>query len=153
MKVLIATDGSKFSSDAVDECSRMLGDAKNHEFKVVSAVDEIVPMAMEPFAVSAEYYRELQNTALANAGKAVDDAVKKIGGGVSTNIHIESQVLEGSPGRAIVEAAEEWKADLIVVGSHGYGFWERAFLGSVSNAVVHHAPCSVLVLRKQHTPG
>ena len=48
--------------------------------------------------------------------------------------------------RGINETARG-KADLIVVGSHGRGFWGR-LLGSVSNGVVHHAPCSVLVVRK-----
>ncbi len=52
----------------------------------------------------------------------------------------------GDPGQAIVEIAEDWHSDLIVVGSHDRGFWSRALLGSVSDAVVHHAPCSVLVV-------
>jgi nucleotide-binding universal stress UspA family protein len=60
---------------------------------------------------------------------------------------IETEVLGGAPQRAIVERARDWGADLIVVGSHGYGFWSRALLGSISNAVVNHAPCSVLVVR------
>jgi len=47
----------------------------------------------------------------------------------------------------IVEAAEEWDADMIVVGSHGHGFWGRLALGSVSDAVIHQAPCSVLIAK------
>ena len=58
-----------------------------------------------------------------------------------------AEVLDGSPQRVLIEKAAEWGADLIVTGSHGYGFWSRALLGSVSNSVVHHAPCSVLVVR------
>ncbi len=53
------------------------------------------------------------------------------------------------PKESIVEEAQKWSADLIVLGSHGYGFWERMLLGSVSNAVVHHAPCSVLIVRNK----
>ena len=50
-------------------------------------------------------------------------------------------------GTGTIEEAQNWGADLIIVGSHGYGFWSRALLGSVSNAVINHAPCSVLVVR------
>ena len=60
---------------------------------------------------------------------------------------VNTEVLRGPPDQQIIEKAKEWKADLIVVGSHGRGFWGR-LLGSVSNGVVHHAPCSVLVVRK-----
>ena len=60
---------------------------------------------------------------------------------------IESEVERGRASRVIVEAAADWDADLIVLGSHGYGFWERNLLGSVSDSVVHHAPCSVMVVR------
>jgi nucleotide-binding universal stress UspA family protein len=61
---------------------------------------------------------------------------------------ITSKVLPGSPRSAILEEAERWKADLIVVGSHGYGAWQRLVLGSVSQAVVLHAKCSVEVVRR-----
>jgi nucleotide-binding universal stress UspA family protein len=50
----------------------------------------------------------------------------------------------------ILEEAERWDADLIVLGSHGYGLWQRFLLGSVSQAVVSHARCSVEVVRLRH---
>jgi len=53
----------------------------------------------------------------------------------------------GSPTSVILDVAEAWKPDLIVVGSHGYPTWERLLLGSVSQAVVNHATCSVEVVR------
>lgn len=62
-------------------------------------------------------------------------------------LDLTTEVIRGYPDKAIIDAAMEWKADLIVVGSHGRGFWGR-LLGSVSNGVVHHATCSVLVVRK-----
>ena len=49
--------------------------------------------------------------------------------------------------RTIAAVAKETKADLIILGSHGYSRWERLLLGSVSDSVVHHAPCSVLIVR------
>ena len=65
---------------------------------------------------------------------------------------LTTKVVKGSPKEAIVEEAEQWGADLIVMGSHGYGFWQRALLGSVSESVVHHAPCSVLVVPRPDGP-
>jgi nucleotide-binding universal stress UspA family protein len=53
----------------------------------------------------------------------------------------------GDPKAAIVEAAASWPADLIVMGSHGRTGIDRFLLGSVSESVVHHAPCSVQVVR------
>ncbi|MGI8495899.1 MAG: universal stress protein [Pyrinomonadaceae bacterium] len=47
----------------------------------------------------------------------------------------------------MVETAENFQADLIIVGSHGYNTWERLLLGSISDSVVHYAPCSVLVVK------
>lgn len=54
-----------------------------------------------------------------------------------------------TPRRIIVEKAEKWGADLVVIGSHGYHSWERLLLGSVSQAVALHAECSVLVVREK----
>jgi nucleotide-binding universal stress UspA family protein len=62
-----------------------------------------------------------------------------------------TEVLTGSPKRVIVEEAEKWGADLVVVGSLGYRSWERLLLGSVSQAVTLHAECSVLVVREKNT--
>jgi nucleotide-binding universal stress UspA family protein len=61
-------------------------------------------------------------------------------------------VLSGSPGATIVDEAERWKADLIVLGSHGFGPLRRCVLGSVSLAVVLHAHCSVQVARSHKPP-
>lgn len=54
----------------------------------------------------------------------------------------------GNPGRTICDFAQTWSADLILVGSRGLTGVKEMFLGSVSNYVTHHAPCSVLIVRK-----
>jgi nucleotide-binding universal stress UspA family protein len=53
----------------------------------------------------------------------------------------------GEPASAIVKAAREWPADIIVIGSRALGGVRRALLGSVADAVMRHAPCPVLVVR------
>lgn len=55
----------------------------------------------------------------------------------------------GNPGRIICNLAGTWDADLILVGSHGRKGIKELFLGSISNYVMHHAPCSVLVAKAQ----
>ena len=76
-------------------------------------------------------------------------ATKLREGKVSNTLNITTEVMVGSPKRIIVEEAEKWGADLIVVGSHGYRSWERMLLGSVSQAVALHAECSVEFVRKR----
>ncbi len=58
-----------------------------------------------------------------------------------------SVIQHPSPGRALVEMAEDESADLLILGSHGRSGLSRAFLGSVAERVVRHAPCPVLVVR------
>ena len=56
----------------------------------------------------------------------------------------------GDPAIEIVNAAKEWPADVIVLGSHGRGGVSRALLGSVAEAVIRHAPCPVLVVHAKN---
>ena len=58
----------------------------------------------------------------------------------------------GSPGRDICDLAQAWSADLIMVGSRGLTGMKEMFLGSVSNYVTHHAPCSVLIVHETINP-
>lgn len=148
MKILIATDGSDYSTAAVNECCRMVVRPGETEVLIVSAYENAYPMAAEPFAISAEYYQQMDNAVREQASSFIDEATDQIRAAFPEDqVPISTEVLRGSPAQQIVERAKEWNADLIVVGSHGRGFWGR-MLGSVSNGVVHHAPCSVLVVRK-----
>ena len=60
---------------------------------------------------------------------------------------VKSDAIPGPPRVVILDEAESWGADLIVVGSNGYRAWERFLLGSVSQSIVSHAKCSVEVVR------
>lgn len=148
MRILIATDGSEYSKAAIEDSCRMVIDPENAEVLVVSAYEDSYPITAEPFALSAEYYQKLEEAVRAQAESFVDEAKMMIRIKFpSSKFLVTTEILRGSPDQQIVEKAKEWRADLIVVGSHGRGFWGR-LLGSVSNGVVHHAPCSVLVVRK-----
>lgn len=149
MKILMATDGSEFSAAAVEKGCKIAVRAGD-EVLLISGYEDAYPLAAEPFAISADYYQSLDDSMNALAQSFVQAAKEQIdkefpNGGVE----ISKEVFRGSPAQKIVERAEEWKADVIVVGSHGRGFWGR-ILGSVSNGVVHHATCSVLVVRTRN---
>jgi len=62
-------------------------------------------------------------------------------------IEVQTHPVEGDPADAILNVAEEVKADLIVVGNKGMTGARRYLLGSVPNNVSHHAPCSVIIVR------
>jgi nucleotide-binding universal stress UspA family protein len=66
---------------------------------------------------------------------------------------VETAVLKGTSSYAIVEAAEKWEADLIVLGWHGRTAFKRLLYGSIPYAVVHHAPCSVQLVRTRAHAG
>jgi len=72
-------------------------------------------------------------------------AVDEVRGEVSTDMLVRS----GSPAFEIIEAAKELPADVIVISTHGRTGWKHALLGSVTENVVRHAPCPVLVVRER----
>ncbi|AFY47597.1 universal stress protein UspA-like protein [Nostoc sp. PCC 7524] len=64
----------------------------------------------------------------------------------TVEVSTEFQQILGSPGRTICKLATTWNADLIVMGHRGLAGFKELFLGSVSNYVLHHAPCSVHIV-------
>src|SRR4051812_12467417 len=147
MKVLLATDGSAAGSAAVDAVRTLRLDERD-ELKVISIVDMAIPAAIDIYGGYLPDTAELEKSARVNAEKILIEATKRLNGFFPSNAPaITYDVLFGTPESRIVETAEQMRADMIVLGSHGYNAWERLLLGSVSNSVVHHAPCSVLVVR------
>lgn len=148
MKILIGTDGSEFSRQAIAKCCEIVVGPEDTEIRVLSVYENLPLTATEPFMVSVEYAEEMEKLAREQADRIVADAEKQIRECLpNVSVKLSEKVAGGAAERAIIEEAEKWRADLIVVGSHGRGFWKRVFLGSVSQSVVQHAPCSVLVVR------
>jgi nucleotide-binding universal stress UspA family protein len=82
-----------------------------------------------------------------SAQAAVETAIDQLKRIVGDSMKISGDVISGSPKHIIVEEADRWDADLIVVGSRGHSSWESLLLGSVPQSVVMHAKCSVEVVR------
>ena len=83
-----------------------------------------------------------------NAEAIVKDAVAEVGR-LHPSVQCEGATLEGQPAEVLVHEARD--ASLIVVGNRGRGGFASLLLGSVSQQVVHHAPCPVLVVRTPHS--
>jgi nucleotide-binding universal stress UspA family protein len=135
-RILLATDLSQSSVGAADEAIQ-LARALGAELLAVSVIDPIRTTAFErqPDRMDQRRaQRELEAQALVVRGRRA---------GVPTSF----LVWEGDPGPAIVDAAAAEQADLVVIGTRGRNRIERAVLGSVSDHVVRHAQCPVLIVR------
>ena len=147
MRILMAIDGSPCSEAAINEVAARPWPA-NSEVRIISAFQIPLNPAPEAWTLQPECYAEMERAEREQAQKVVDLACGKLRKAIGESATVNSQVLPGPPQSVILEEAERWKADLIVVGSHGYGTWHRLILGSVSQAVVLHANCSVEVVRR-----
>jgi nucleotide-binding universal stress UspA family protein len=136
-RILLATDGSKeaelAATTAVD-----LAKGTNSELHVVY-VEPALPMIAD-FADPGPERTEPESRRL------LDEQVRHIEetGGTVAEAHLRL----GRPDDQIIEVGEEVGAGLIVVGSRGHGGVRRALMGSVSDSVVRHAHCPVLVVRE-----
>ena len=133
-RILVGTDGSGTAGAAVAHAAE-LAKIGGSELIVVSAYkqpDDVPP----PFGMP-----EAQHTA--EIGKAILQDVEKRYGG---DAKLRTVLREGNPVDAIIDVADEENADVIVVGNRGMGGAKRFVLGSVPNAVSHHAPCHVLIV-------
>jgi nucleotide-binding universal stress UspA family protein len=149
-KVLLATDGSEKATLAA-QTANDLANKPGSELHVVYA--RIAPYSRAFYegyeeGVDVGAYLQDESEELTRRGQGLlDEQVRKIeaaGGSVA-----QAHLTEGKPEAEITAVAEEIGAGLIVVGSRGLGGMRRAMLGSVSDSVVRHAHCPVLVVRKE----
>jgi nucleotide-binding universal stress UspA family protein len=138
-RILIAVDGSSVSAHAAEaglELARVL----HSETAVVYAVEPPVDYSGE-IGFPADMLLEGSER---EAGAIFADLQRSFGLPADAARFIRV----GHAAEVIRGVAEEWPADLIVIGSHGRGGLGRVLLGSVAEAVLRHAPCPVLVIRK-----
>ncbi|HVE58079.1 MAG TPA: universal stress protein [Pyrinomonadaceae bacterium] len=147
MKILIATDGSEFSREAVEKTCQTIVTPEDTEIKIVCVYPPVLPL--DAFPQSVEYAEALEKKERADAENYVESAAALVKEYFPDSpVKVETEIKTGAPDQVILETAKAWKANVIVVGSHGRGFWGRLTLGSVSDSIIHHAPCSVFVVRK-----
>jgi nucleotide-binding universal stress UspA family protein len=148
MNILLAIDSSEYSDAAVSAVRAQFSSREN-EVRVFHAVNWEEHLSTPYlFAQGAEAARDV----LVMRDRLGHEAEQRVRGvaeqlraaGFTTSTEVQQ---EGEPRTAILDAAQRWPADLIVVGSHGRSGLDRFLLGSVSEGVVRHATCSVEVVR------
>jgi len=146
MKILLAVDSSPYSAEAVRAVTRQPWPIGT-KIRVLSAVGNLGPPPMDPFMFDAGgSLDQLQQ----QRTKAANQLTQRVAHSLrASGLRTETVVREGDPRSAIVDEAENWKANLIVLGSHGYTGIKKWLLGSVAQSVVSHAPCSVEVIRRR----
>src|SRR5919112_2283428 len=143
-RILLAIDGSVEAELAATKAVD-LADATDSELHVVHV--GVVPRFLESYPGTLGYERRLYNQIEEESRQLLRELswrVKVVGGTVAgTHLRMGAVSLE------IVALAEELQADLIVMGCRGLGGVRRALMGSVSDSVVRHAHCPVLVVRAE----
>ncbi len=134
MRTLIAIDGSRAFQSIVDEAIARPW-PEHTAFHVLFVLDSLL------FTKSPALVRAATKGAEATVEKAAQELR-------ATKMAISHSVIKDNPADAIVRTAEKWKADLVMVGSHGAGRLGRFLLGSTAHAVVRKALCSVEIVRR-----
>jgi nucleotide-binding universal stress UspA family protein len=143
MRILLAIDDSKFSDAAIEV---VLEQARPHgtEVRVLHVLES------SPLLVARELggFEPALETALQFQKQHAEAVVAKAAGLLrARELKVTSALEMGDPKSKILDVAEEWHADLIVLGSHGRKGLNRFLMGGVSDAVARHACCSVEIVR------
>ena len=158
MKILVATDGSIYSEIAQRDMA-LAGLSQNFDAIVLSVADVFLPP--DQGLDSSDQVSEKAKGARARVELQIGQAQEIAEEGAefltkmfpASRIHAES--MADSPGWGIIKRAEEWNADLIVLGSRGRSGVSRLILGSVSQKVLNHSHCAVRIARlsEKNTKG
>ncbi len=146
--IVVGTDFSETASHAVGQAAELakLCGATLHvvtAFKPALTAN-VAASSLEAMAYGgAEFLQEAQSKIADEVDATLDDIAKRLG---HDGITVKTHGRAGDPADALIDIAESTNADLIVVGNRGMSGVRRFVLGSVSNNVSHHAPCSVLIV-------
>jgi nucleotide-binding universal stress UspA family protein len=144
MRILLAYDGSAGAETACRLVAQ-LRLPRGTELAVVSVVD--APATAWSVVDVPMNRRETEGREIEGL-KELDAELSNVAGGLrAPDRTCETRILRGRPATVLVDEAERWNADLVVVGNRGHGVLESLLLGSTSAEVVDHAPCPVLVAR------
>ncbi|MEI6623574.1 MAG: universal stress protein [Actinomycetes bacterium] len=144
--ILICTDGSPLALDAARTCIAVLSPTKDDNLIVAMAIEPADPAlaydvsGMAGPLMTAEEFDDLAQ-AQQQQGRQVTSQVALALGLAPDAI----QVVQGPTGESLCDLASELQASTIIIGSRGHSGIKRAVLGSVSDYVIRHAPCPVLI--------
>ena len=143
MRILLAIDDSEFS-EAVIQALIAQAPPQSSEVRLLHVIEPLPAIyggsewgyVMDWQAVTREHRKQAE-ALMARAAQTLRAA----------GFQITTAIEEGAPKAVILDSASKWPANLIMIGSHGRRALDRFLLGSVSEAVARHAPCSVQIVR------
>lgn len=141
-KVMIAVDGSKMA-DKVLLRGRMVAEQFECDVIVLTVVKKLQMINYYTGTDLSDSINKEFETSAENTMKQAEKLFEGFQGGFQTKI------TEGDPAEEILQATENEKPDLLVMGSRGLSGFERAMLGSVSLKVLHHVTCDMMIVRNE----
>jgi nucleotide-binding universal stress UspA family protein len=144
MKILLAVDGSEFSQAATQALLTQMR-PQGAEVLVLRVVEPrifSIPPQMAPGYAPGQ--DEIIKEELRHAQELVNQASQALR---SAGFNVSARIVEAEARNGILDLAAEWRADLIVLGSHGRKGVQRFLLGSIAEFVARHADCSVEIVR------
>ncbi|WP_047865718.1 universal stress protein [Rubrobacter aplysinae] len=148
-RIVLAVDGSEESKAATDTAIDLVKRTGSELYVVHAGFTAYLPYAHPYMAENVESFAE---RAEKEAREFLENRVEQIKDQANgqTGARVHTHLRRGDPKKEIVELAEEVDAGLVIIGSRGLGGVRRALMGGVSDSVVRHAHCPVLVVRTEH---
>ena len=137
-RALVAIDFSPSSAAAARLATSLLTEGDTLELAHVAAAAQIGAVVLGPARMGEAENRMEQFAAELN---------------VPTGIQLTTRVFGGEPTRTLLDVATQTHAEIIALGSHGYGLWQRVLLGTVSSRVLRLASCAVLIYPSRCVPS
>jgi len=139
-KILVPVDGSENSFRALEHAIFLSKKIEGAQTTVTHIIED--PPSVYIYSPKVmEKVREDYKSESAKILERCKDMANKGG------INIHTVIIEGDPASKIIGYSEMEKFDIIIIGSRGMGHFKEMILGSISNKVLHHAKCSVMVVR------
>ena len=147
-RIAVAIDGSSVSKAALRDAIKLARD-QQAALRIVFVVDTVPPSAESPYEMSAyeDAVRRDGDRMLKQAA-----ATARRAGVEAQTVRLEVQSLRDRVADEIARNAEAWRADLIVIGTHGRRGLSRMFVGSVAESLIRIAKAPVLLIRGRESP-
>jgi nucleotide-binding universal stress UspA family protein len=141
--IVVGTDGSETATTAVKQAVDLAKEI-GAKLELVSAYEPVSDQRLREERTEVPDDLQWMVNPREDVEATLNDAAELA---KNAGVDAETFARQGDPADAILDVAEEQKADLIIVGNKGMTGAKRFLLGSVPNKVSHHAPCSVLIIR------
>jgi len=148
MKILVAVDSLDYGKEMVALIEN-IGATTDAKLRIMTVIPSI--LAYTNLAVVPALVQELRDDAREDAVDLVNAMARQLKEAFPAS-DIDEKIVEGTPAHEILAMADQWKSDLIIVGSHCLKGMKKLLIGSVSQSVVANANCSVLVCRNVPAP-